>query len=172
MNDEHRQTAALVLAKCASFDPWFPNGGEAIVMAWAEVFEKSRLPREDLLAGVARAYRLATEGFKPLPGAIVGHARAAYIESLADLSDERREAMEEASHVLMGMGISPPVAHRHVRRLALSRRSDLQLSPEQDAEFRRRLAERRSLQPNPRKAVKGTVTTQSTQAGSWRVKGA
>ena len=92
--NEHQQTAALVLAKCAANDPWFPNGGEAIVMAWAEVFAESGLAREELLAGVARAYRLETEGFKPLAASIVKHSFAAYHDSLKSLSDEKRESMK------------------------------------------------------------------------------
>ncbi|MBM4686454.1 hypothetical protein GS532_22575 [Rhodococcus hoagii] len=53
--DRDIETAAQVLAKCAANDPWFPKGGQAIVQAWAEVFAESKLSREDLLAGVARA---------------------------------------------------------------------------------------------------------------------
>ena len=66
MTDDE-QTAAMVLAKCAANDPWFPAGGEAIILAWSEVFAASKLTREDLLAGVARAYRLSPDGFRPLP---------------------------------------------------------------------------------------------------------
>ncbi|WP_072689312.1 hypothetical protein [Rhodococcus marinonascens] len=156
ITDDDKITATMVLAKCAANDPWFPNGGEATVMAWAEVFSDARLPREDLLAGVARAYRLAKEGFRPLPGPIVEHSKAAYFESIQALPEDRREAMEEASHVLQGMGIAPPEAHRYARRVALGRTPQLQLTAEQTAEFRRRLAERRELVAEPRKAIIGT----------------
>ena len=147
--NEHQQTAALVLAKCAANDPWFPNGGEAIVMAWAEVFAESGLAREDLLAGVARAYRLETEGFKPLAASIVKHSFAAYRDSLKSLSDEKRESMEEASHILQELGLTPPQAHRYVRRIALGRKPLVALTPEQDSQLRIRLAERQALKALP-----------------------
>lgn len=115
------ETAALVLAKCASNDPWFPNPGQAIVKAWAEIFATSNLTREDLLAGVTRAYQTEDTGYRPLPASIVKHARASYFESLANLPDERRESMEDAAHALMEIGIQPPDAHKYVRRIILGR---------------------------------------------------
>lgn len=145
ISDEDRQTAALVLAKCAANDPWFPNGGEAMVLAWAEVFGASGLSREDLLAGVARAYRMSEEGFRPLPASIVRHGRAAYFEQLQGLPDVRRALMEEANYVLQDMGITPPVAHRFARRIALGREPEFRLTDAQLTEFRRRLAERQTL---------------------------
>lgn len=145
MNDDDKQTASLVLAKCAANDPWFPNGGESTVLAWAEVFSESGLAREDLLAGVARAYRMAEEGFRPLPASIVRHSRAAYFEQLKGLPDERRVLMEEANHILQDMGVSPPVAHRFARRVALGREPNFQLTEEQTAELRRRLTARQAL---------------------------
>lgn len=151
-------TATKVLAKCSANDPWFPNGGEATIMAWAECFAESGLSEEDLLAGVARAYRTAEDGFRPLPAAIVKHARAAYFEQLQSLPEDRRQVMEEANHILQDMGIAPPQAHRFARRVALGRSTPFRLSDEQDAEFRRRLSERRELQADPRKVIVG---------GSW-----
>lgn len=146
MNTDDMQTAALVLAKCAANDPWFPNGGESTVMAWAEVFSESGLSREDLLAGVARAYRLAEEGFRPLPASIIKHARAAYFEALNNLSAEQREEMNRAHYVLEHMGFLPPIAHRWARRVALGRKPDFELTGAQQEEFQRRMQERRELE--------------------------
>lgn len=151
--DDENATAALVLAKCAASDPWFPHGGEATVLAWAEVFAESGLSREDLLSGVARAYRLAEEGFRPLPASIVRHGRAAYFEMLKALPDDRRELMEEANYILQDMGISPPDAHRYARRVALGRAPHFRLTDEQDAEFRRKFAERQAIEKGPRRQV-------------------
>lgn len=149
ISDDDMRTAGLVLAKCAANDPWFPLGGESTVMAWAEVFADSGLSREDLLAGTARAYRLAEDGFKPLAGSIVRHARAAYFESLKVLTEDKRQLMETANHVLQDMGVSPPDAHRWSRRVALGRTPDTTLTAEQLAEFRARLAERQALESKP-----------------------
>lgn len=153
ISDYDMQTAAAVLAKCAANDPWFPAGGESTVMAWAEVFSESGLAREDLLAGVARAYRLAEEGFRPLPASIVRHARASYFEQLQALSDDRRELMEEANYVLQDMGVSPPDAHRFARRVALGREPHFKLTDDETEEFRRRLAERQAVVRVPRSQI-------------------
>lgn len=148
MTDDE-QTAAMVLAKCAANDPWFPAGGEAIILAWSEVFAASKLTREDLLAGVARAYRLSPDGFRPLPASIVSHAKAAYYESLAELPEARREAMEEAAHILQDLGLTPPEAHRYARRIALGRKPLEPLTSEQDSQLRARLTERQALKACP-----------------------
>ncbi|BCI54977.1 hypothetical protein NIIDNTM18_42550 [Mycolicibacterium litorale] len=75
MNDDYKTTAALALAKCAAYDPWFPKASQATVDAWAEAIEEYRLSLEDVLAGVKRAYRENGSGFKPLPKDIVQAAR-------------------------------------------------------------------------------------------------
>ncbi|MGW4720890.1 hypothetical protein [Nocardia sp. NPDC004260] len=153
ITDDDKHTAAMVLAKCAANDPWFPAGGESTVLAWAEVFSESGLAREDLLAGVARAYRLAEEGFRPLPASIVRHARAAYFEQLKSLPEERRELMEEANHILQDMGVSPPDAHRFARRVALGRAPHFRLTDAQHAEFQQRMAARQALTDGNRRAL-------------------
>lgn len=153
ITDDDKHTAAIVLAKCAANDPWFPAGGESTILAWAEVFSESGLCREDLLAGAARAYRLADEGFKPLPGSIVRHARDGYFEALKALPDDKRQLMETANHVLQDMGFSPPDAHRFSRRVALGRTPDVRLDEEQLAEFRHKLAERQALEATPPKPL-------------------
>jgi len=152
MNDVDIETAGMVLAKCAANDPWFPKGGDAIIQAWAEVFAESRLSRDDLLAGVARAYRTEESGFRPLPAAIVRHARAAYFEALRDLPDEQREQMEAVNHALQDMGFTPPDAHRFAKRVALGRKPDVRLTEDQKVELRRRLIERAALESAPRRA--------------------
>lgn len=151
--DHDIETAAKVLAKCAANDPWFPKGGEAIVQAWAEVFAESKLSRDDLLAGVARAYRTEEAGYRPLPASIVKHARAAYFEALRELPDAERDRMEAIEHAMQDMGFAPPVAHRFARRVALGRRPEVGLTEDERAELRRRLAEREALETIPRRAV-------------------
>ncbi|MFC8531893.1 hypothetical protein [Nocardia sp. NPDC057227] len=149
ITDEDRQTAGMVLAKCAANDPWFPAGGESTVLAWAEVFSESGLGREDLLAGVARAYRVCEDGFRPLPASVVRHARAAYFEQLKSLPEDRRQLMERANHVLQDMGFAPPVAHRWARRVALGRSPNVNLTEDQIAEFKKRMAEREAIEQSP-----------------------
>lgn len=68
--------AKAVLAKCAATDPWFPHGGEALVLSWAEQFAIANFPVEDLLAGVTAAYAAHGHGFKPLPADILNATRA------------------------------------------------------------------------------------------------
>ncbi|MFI5783525.1 hypothetical protein [Nocardia sp. NPDC051570] len=147
--DDDVETAALVLAKCAANDPWFPHGGESTVLAWAEVFADSGLSRQDLLAGVTRAYRHAPDGFKPLPAAIVRAGSEAYFEALKALPEDKRALMESANHILQDMGVTPPVAHRWSRHVALGRAPEIGLTAEQLTEFRQRLAERQALAAEP-----------------------
>lgn len=74
---DYKQIAALALAKCAAYDPWFPKASQAIVDSWAEHFEARRLDSvEDVLAGVTRAYLENGNGFRPLPKDISDAARA------------------------------------------------------------------------------------------------
>ncbi|WP_326600543.1 hypothetical protein [Rhodococcus sp. PD04] len=144
MNEEHVDMAVTVLAKCAAFDPYFPNGGEAITLAWAEAFAEAGLPVEDLLAGVARMYRHAGEdGVRPLPSTVIRHAKAAFAEALAALPQDRRETMIEAEHALQEMDFTPPEAHRIARRIALGRNPGVTFTAEQREELSRRLEERR-----------------------------
>ncbi|RVW03023.1 hypothetical protein [Rhodococcus xishaensis] len=160
ITDDDKRTAALVLAKCAANDPWFPNGGDSTVLAWADVFADSGLSRDDLLAGVSRAYRVCEDGFKPLPAAIIKHARLAYVEALQGLSKQDREAMDEACHILQDMGWRPPEAHRWVRAVKAGRRKPFELTAEQEAEFRERIAQRRALPVSP-----GEVRAMLEQSG-------
>ncbi|WP_415395174.1 hypothetical protein ACMTN4_07335 [Rhodococcus globerulus] len=143
------ETAALVLGKCAANDPWFPQGGDAVVVAWAEVFAKSGLDRSTLLDGVARAYSEAASGFKPLPADIVRHARATYFEALSRMSDDQRDRMLTTAYELMDMGFPPPLAHKHVRQLALGRPPIINLTDEQRAALTKAVTERLALQPVP-----------------------
>lgn len=73
---DYKQVAALALAKCAAYDPWFPKASVATVEAWAEAIQEYRLELPDVLAGVKLAYRDNGSGFRPLPKDIVQAARA------------------------------------------------------------------------------------------------
>lgn len=73
---EYRQTAAMALAKCAAYDPWFPKASEAIVISWAEQIERHKLLLPDVLDGVAKMYADNGSGFRPLPRDLTDAARA------------------------------------------------------------------------------------------------
>lgn len=153
ISDEYKRAAALVLAKCATKDLWFPNIGETAILGWAEVFQDSRLTTDELLDGVDRAYRTEEQGYRPLPASIVTHARAAYFDALRDLPDDRRALMDQANYVLQDMGFAPPVAHRWARRVALGKTPNVALSEDQLTEFRRRMAEREALEAAPARPI-------------------
>jgi hypothetical protein len=70
------QIAALVLAKCAAYDPYLTEPTEETARAWAEQFEEYHLTLDDLLAGVTRIYRDNGSGYRPLPKDITDAARA------------------------------------------------------------------------------------------------
>lgn len=151
---DHLETAALVLAKCAANDLWFPTGDQATVIAWAEVFAEAHLSRTDLLAGVTHAYRTEDEGFRPLPASIVRHAHQAYREQLSNLPQEHREHMENMTHALQDIGIDPPTAHRHARQITLGRTPELTLTPQQDQQLQALMNQQQ--QPTRRHIEPGT----------------
>jgi hypothetical protein len=92
----YQQIAALALAKCAAYDPWFPKPSHATVEAWSEAISEYRLNAEDVLEGVKLAYRDNGSGFKPLPKDIVQAARAVRRERSERESDQERKVREEA----------------------------------------------------------------------------
>lgn len=75
MNDPDN-TAAKALAKCAAYDPWFPQPNRATVQAWAEQIARYQLDLPDVLAGVTKMYADNGSGFRPLPKDLVDAARA------------------------------------------------------------------------------------------------
>lgn len=94
MSDYH-QTAARALAKCAAYDPWFPQPNRATVEAWAEQIAEYQLDEPDVLEGVKIAYRDNGSGFRPLPRDIVQVARAWRRDRTERESTAEREARED-----------------------------------------------------------------------------
>ncbi|WP_238840807.1 hypothetical protein [Prescottella equi] len=100
--------AAQVLTMCASYDPWFPKppeqdaGPSSVVYAWAGQFERHKLTRQDLLAGVSLAYDANGSGFKPLPADIIGFARKVRRERANAEGPEARAAREAALDAKLG----------------------------------------------------------------------
>jgi hypothetical protein len=75
VNDPH-DTAAKALAKCAAYDPWFPQPNRATVQAWAEQINRYGLDLPDVLAGVTKMYSDNGSGFRPLPRDLIDASRA------------------------------------------------------------------------------------------------
>lgn len=96
MTTDHHQTAALALAKCAAYDPWFPKASQAIVDSWAEQIERYQLARADVLAGVTKMYSDNGSGFRPLPKDLTDAARAVRRDRTERESDAERRAREDA----------------------------------------------------------------------------
>jgi hypothetical protein len=94
MSDYH-QTAARALAKCAAYDPWFPQPNRATVDAWAEQIAEYQLGEADVLDGVKIAYRDNGSGFRPLPRDIVQAARSVRRDRTERESDAERRARED-----------------------------------------------------------------------------
>jgi hypothetical protein len=93
---EYRQTAALALAKCAAYDPWFPKASQAIVESWAEQIEHYKLEVPDVLAGVSKMYADNGSGYRPLPKDLTDAARAIRLDRSdrwTDADMARREAI-------------------------------------------------------------------------------
>lgn len=92
---DHRRTAALALAKCAAYDPWFPKASQAIVDSWGEQIERYNLDIADVLAGVAKMYADNGSGFRPLPKDLTDAARAIRRDRTERESDAERQARED-----------------------------------------------------------------------------
>lgn len=95
MSTDFHQIAALALAKCAAYDPWFPQPNRATVEAWAEQLARYSLELPDVLAGVTKMYADNGSGFRPLPKDLTDAARAIRRERTERESDAQRQARED-----------------------------------------------------------------------------
>lgn len=91
----HIETAAQALAKCAAYDPWFPQPNRATVAAWAEQIAHWNLELPDVLAGVAKMYADNGSGFRPLPKDLSDAARAIRRDRCERETAAEREARED-----------------------------------------------------------------------------
>jgi hypothetical protein len=92
---DYPQTAALALAKCASYDPWFPKASQALVTSWAEQIEHYALQLPDVLAGVTKMYSDNGAGFRPLPKDLCDSARAMRRDRTERETEAERRARED-----------------------------------------------------------------------------
>lgn len=92
---DYQQVAALALAKCAAYDPWFPKASQAIVDSWAEQLGHYQLELPDVLAGVTKMYSDNGSGFRPLPKDLTDAARAIRRDRTERESDAERRARED-----------------------------------------------------------------------------
>ncbi|MEU3013398.1 hypothetical protein [Nocardia asteroides] len=161
------ETATLVLAKCSATDLWFPNASDAAVLAWAHEFSTSRLDRADLLAGVSRAYRVEPDGYRPTPASLIRHGRAAYLDALRELPDERRAELDRVIHELQDIGVPIPLAHRTARCIALRRPWRDLLNEDQAAALTARMtAPPKALTANPPRELAETLAPYRRMSGN------
>lgn len=89
------QMAALVLAKCAAYDPYLTAPTKETCLAWAEQFELYSLDLDDLTKAVTKVYSEHGSGYRPLPKDITDAARAIRRERCERESSAQREARED-----------------------------------------------------------------------------
>lgn len=89
------QIAALVLTKCAAYDPYLTEPTEETARAWAEQFELYQLGLVDLLAAVTKVYSEHGSGYRPLPKDFTDAARAIRRDRTERESDTERRARED-----------------------------------------------------------------------------
>lgn len=92
---DYQQTAALALAKCASYDPWFPKASEALVKSWSRQLERFQLHVQDVLDGVDKMYADNGSGFRPLPKDLTDAARAVRRDRTERESEDERKSRED-----------------------------------------------------------------------------
>lgn len=87
--------AALVLTKCAAYDPYLTEPTEETCLAWAEQFALYGLDLDDLTRAVTKVYSEHGSGYRPLPKDITDAARAIRRERTERESDAERQARED-----------------------------------------------------------------------------
>jgi len=92
---DYQQVAALALAKCAAYDPWFPKASQAIVDSWAEQLQRYQFELPDVLEGVTKMYSENGSGFRPLPKDLTDAARAVRRDRAERESTVERQARED-----------------------------------------------------------------------------
>lgn len=119
MNNSH-QIAAAALAKCAAYDPWFPQPNRATVEAWAEQIERWELGSFDVLAGVSKIYEDNGSGFRPLPKDLIDAAKSvrrlrtesepAHVrEAREDRRDAELEQRQRLAGIVAGSGFGKSI---------------------------------------------------------------
>lgn len=109
---DYKQVAALALAKCAAYDPWFPKASQAIVDSWAEQVERYKLELPDILAGVTKMYSENGSGFRPLPKDLTDAARSIRRDRTDRESDYERRARENARDAELDRRALSALGHR------------------------------------------------------------
>ena len=95
MTKNYPQMAAIVLAKCAAYDPYLTEPTEETARAWAEQFEFYGLDLNDLLASVTKIYSQHGSGYRPLPKDLTDAAREIRRDRCERESAAEREAREQ-----------------------------------------------------------------------------
>lgn len=94
--DAYAALAALVLAKCAAYDPYRPEVTEEQARAWGEQLALHGLNDRALLSdAVTRVYSEHGSGYRPLPKDITDAARALRKERADRESTAERQARED-----------------------------------------------------------------------------
>jgi hypothetical protein len=123
---DFRRIAAMALAKCAAYDPWFPNPSDAIVESWSEQIERYKLGIDDVLKGVAKMYASNGSGFRPLPKDLTDAARAVRRDRDAEtgptpeyeaLCEERAEDRDELAANRQRRLNSPAIERPELKQL-------------------------------------------------------
>lgn len=89
------QMAALVLTKCAAYDPYLTAPTKETCLAWAEQFELYGIEQDDALKAVTKVYSDHGSGYRPLPKDITDAARAIRRERCERESSAQRQARED-----------------------------------------------------------------------------
>lgn len=92
---DYRHTAAVALAKCAAYDPWFPKASEAIRDSWGEQLQLYKINLNHALRGVTKMYSDNGSGFRPLPKDLTDAARAIRRDDAERESTAQRQARED-----------------------------------------------------------------------------
>lgn len=101
-----RQVAARALAKCQANDPYFPNVGDAMVLAWSEHLERHGILDYELVeAAVFKMYDEHDSGFRPLPKDLVAAARSIRKTVTEDETEREKNLRIAANEERLGLSM-------------------------------------------------------------------
>lgn len=178
----YAQLAAMVLTKCALYDPYLTDPTEEQARAWAEQLEIHRLDNpDDLKAAVTKVYSEHNAPWRPLPKDITDAARKIRAErAQTALPTPEYQALcdtKAGEHLLNDDGTvaeidGPPMSAEEAKRRIREQLSRFGRPPAETtgdaASQMRDLAQRQRAAAPPRPLHEPDTTTASAEGHDWQ----
>lgn len=161
--DPYAALAAVVLSKCAAYDPYLTEPTEEQARAWGEQFARFGLNDQALLLeAVTEVYAANGSGFRPLPKDITDAARKIRSERIERETEEERDRRQSARdltreeqfgsvEITDGLPMTVEEAKRSIRRdlARFGKKPGAATNQVQDRLRERARAQRQAAPPQP-----------------------